>query len=139
MGGVQNQAETALNNQKFREFARKIEPNVDVKYPRASSSENADGEAGSGVVGLLHSELQKEVSEQKQDAMLSEELKHLIARAKSPQFLRREAKHATAHLLAHQVLPAPGHAVRLPMGGARVGVCRVSGCVRVPGACGRQR
>ena len=35
------------------------------------------------MVGLLHSELEKEVSEQEQDEMLSKELRELIARAKA--------------------------------------------------------
>ena len=130
---MQNQAKTALSNEKFRELARKIEPNVDVKYPRVSS-EQAGGEAGSGVVGLLHSELEKEVSEQKQDAMLSEELKDLIARAKSPQFLNHEAKLAAAHLLAHQVLPVSANAVGLRMRGACVSQAGVRACAWRGGA-----
>ncbi len=86
VGGVQKQAKTALSNEKFRELARKIEPNVDFKYPHVSSSssfENGGAEGGGDVVGLLHSELEKEVSEQEQDEMLSKELKQLIARAKA--------------------------------------------------------
>ena len=86
MGGVQKQGKTAFSNEKFRELARQIEPNVDLKYPHvssSSSSENGGAEGDGGVVGLLHSELEKEVSEQEQDEMLSKELKALIVRAKA--------------------------------------------------------
>jgi hypothetical protein len=86
VGGVQKQGKTAFSNEKFRELARQIEPNVDLKYPHvssSSSSENGGAEGDGGVVGLLHSELEKEVSEQEQDEMLSKELKELIARAKA--------------------------------------------------------
>ncbi len=65
-----------MSNEKFREVARKIEPNFAATYPSdATSSEagngsgegEASGGGGGGEEGLLHRELEKEIQEQHDD------------------------------------------------------------------------
>jgi len=55
-----------MSDARFRELARKIEPNVDAKFADGAADAVAPTPAGTGLVGLLHKELEKEVAEQRQ-------------------------------------------------------------------------
>ena len=55
-----------MSDARFRDLARKIEPNVDAKYAGGVSDAVAAAPAGSGLVGLLHTELEKEIAQERQ-------------------------------------------------------------------------